>query len=1283
MRIYYNRFVILVFALLCSGAIKAQYSMDETGITITFDNFNADTAPLVASPSSSQIDSDNWAVDLDNDNDFDMDGGGGFGDAYAAGEDITANEEGGQWDDYGSEDNIHSYNFDLDGLNATEPSIGFAVTANFATNVDALITKIQNTGSFEITAIELELDAYYYYEIASSSIAYGTIGIYYYVSSTNITNDLSSASWTELTTLNNSNEYADGWKKFADQTYNINGISLDANEYIYLKFTFDPNSPPQYGNDQALAMDNISLTPVGFGGTDASTTLVMDESGSSATIDPTSSSAEIFHFDIVDDGASDGYSTAFSELVIAEGTNNAIQDWTTLFETVTLTDETGGGSTTATIGANSLTFSGLSFASASDIGYVSDGTTKSYSITIDFVDTYNGSQNIDNELLQFLVRASNIEIEGVSSTFQTANQIETNASNNIIDVTASLLELQHEPSVVGTGTTTDVYFGFSIRTVDAAGHFDEDVNSSFTITDVTETINSGSFTFTSGAVTLSFTSGNYTFSDLYFDTSGDYTLSFTSGAGYTGTSFDVTAATSWRSVADGDWGNSSGTVWEYFIDGAGWVTASTSENPNATAADVGPVYIYNTVTIETTGYNSDQLFIESGGILEIDNPFTINDDGSSEYDLTIEDGGVLDVEAAVTITGTFIVKEGSSLAGGGVISSGIDDYIIDFGTSTNGYWETYSVLRYTTDAAVDFGGDQTFFPNASSAEYAILENNGGDNYGNFSNGANTITINGIYYQTVTNRTDLGTDTFIIRNGLISTSEIRDENLTAVTGDTIFFSGDIYRIGTDLDLVYSSSAPTVVQLLGDVTATGNRYINHEFQSGSTFILGEYSFEVGDLAFASGSTIKVSNTTGFGANQFDVDNLNIVSGTIFHFNGASAQTTGFGALDGGTTSVAEIVIDNAAGLTLDSDLTVTSSLTFEEGILTAQTTSPGVLSISNSTSFSGFSSSAHIQGPVSIAAFADSKFIPIGDNNAGTDYYRPAIVDPGSIMTATTEYIRSDPHAIGSTFDVDGSYNPQAITTSGYYDLNFGATGTVDIAIFFDTTEDAIAGSSDLIIAKYDNSEGEWVGYSSSAFGSDYILATVTIDDLADTYFTVASVTTTLLPVEFVSFSGKFDGNNIVLDWTTATELNNDRFEIEHSENGFDFYTIGQVSGAGTINKKQQYSFTHSNPISNTNYYRLKQVDYDGEFEYSQIIIVSLESIGHSLQLLGNPIKDQKLKFVYKDLSEVQVKILSLSGLEFINNSVLSVSNTFEMDVSKYPPGMYFLFVNGEMERFIVY
>jgi hypothetical protein len=98
----------------------------------------------------------------------------------------------------------------------------------------------------------------------------------------------------------------------------------------------------------------------------------------------------------------------------------------------------------------------------------------------------------------------------------------------------------------------------------------------------------------------------------------------------------------------------------------------------------------------------------------------------------------------------------------------------------------------------------------------------------------------------------------------------------------------------------------------------------------------------------------------------------------------------------------------------------------------------------------------------------------------------------------------------------------------------------------------------------------------------------------------------LPVELVAFTGKEQDGQVLLKWETASEQNNDYFLIEHSVDGKTFAAIGEVAGAGTVSTTQYYSFAHRNPAYPDNYYRLKQVDFDGAFEYSDVILVRLDS-----------------------------------------------------------------------------
>ncbi|MBK7867747.1 MAG: T9SS type A sorting domain-containing protein [Ignavibacteriales bacterium] len=92
----------------------------------------------------------------------------------------------------------------------------------------------------------------------------------------------------------------------------------------------------------------------------------------------------------------------------------------------------------------------------------------------------------------------------------------------------------------------------------------------------------------------------------------------------------------------------------------------------------------------------------------------------------------------------------------------------------------------------------------------------------------------------------------------------------------------------------------------------------------------------------------------------------------------------------------------------------------------------------------------------------------------------------------------------------------------------------------------------------------------------------------------------IPVELVSFSVIPDGMDIILNWSTANEVNNYGFEIQKSDNKTNFLTLGFVEGKGTTNEFQHYSWRDKNSNSGIIYYRLKQMDYNGNFKYSDVI-----------------------------------------------------------------------------------
>lgn len=124
------------------------------------------------------------------------------------------------------------------------------------------------------------------------------------------------------------------------------------------------------------------------------------------------------------------------------------------------------------------------------------------------------------------------------------------------------------------------------------------------------------------------------------------------------------------------------------------------------------------------------------------------------------------------------------------------------------------------------------------------------------------------------------------------------------------------------------------------------------------------------------------------------------------------------------------------------------------------------------------------------------------------------------------------------------------------------------------------------------------------GSDYVTSTTTNNPIMLSYIEVTlGSTDNPLPVEFMSFNASCNKNMNIITWQTASEVNNLGFNVEKSHNSFDWENIGFVQGHGNSNTVNSYSYEDHSPYTPITYYRLQQVDFDGNSKYSNIIAVS--------------------------------------------------------------------------------
>ena len=167
----------------------------------------------------------------------------------------------------------------------------------------------------------------------------------------------------------------------------------------------------------------------------------------------------------------------------------------------------------------------------------------------------------------------------------------------------------------------------------------------------------------------------------------------------------------------------------------------------------------------------------------------------------------------------------------------------------------------------------------------------------------------------------------------------------------------------------------------------------------------------------------------------------------------------------------------------------------------------------------------------------------------------------------------------------------------------------------------------------------------------------------------------LPIELASFIGVNKGSINVLNWTTSSETNNDYFNIESSVNGINWKTVGKMNGIGHSNSLQHYSWVDNDPAFPVTYYRLKQTDFDGKFEYSTIIEITKEYYTdfEITELFPNPVIEM-LSFKYKG-TENNLNIFVYNGLgqlmKKFENLEIPNGEKYNIDLHELPSGVYFI------------
>jgi hypothetical protein len=391
------------------------------------------------------------------------------------------------------------------------------------------------------------------------------------------------------------------------------------------------------------------------------------------------------------------------------------------------------------------------------------------------------------------------------------------------------------------------------------------------------------------------------------------------------------------------------------------------------------------------------------------------------------------------------------------------------------------------------------------------------------------------------------------------------------------SGGILQVNTGVTLTVADGAGTDLTVAGtlDVQGTGT-------------LAGAGSFSL-----ASGATLRTGNVNGLGAVGL-TGTETFTAGANYVFNGSALQTLnspiGFSACG--------LTVNNSAGLQLNEDIAVTCNLTLQLGDLDLKNKN---INLGTSGTLVEDRANNHLLKESTTSLSESNKGGYIRVTNRSTTGTLAEIAGLGIHL------------ANAGTVSIDRYHYEGAGIAGGGVLKNYEITGTPSNATMrIEFASDELGGvTPDNTFKLFRYNGTNWVNQ-----GGTWTDAAVDYVELSG--ITAFSPWTTgsgsgPLPVSLLKFEvQRLDNQRVILNWQTASEINNQGFEIEQSENGADFQKVGFVDGHINSNQIRNYSFVI--PNSNAAYYRLKQVDLDGKFEYSPIRLVSA---GELMGLLVSP------------------------------------------------------------------
>gem|GEM_PF-2592363 len=705
----------------------------------------------------------------------------------------------------------------------------------------------------------------------------------------------------------------------------------------------------------------------------------------------------------------------------------------------------------------------------------------------------------------------------------------------------------------------------------------------------------------------------------------------------------------YRTITSGNWSNLD--IWEASPDGINnWETSyclSTQDASSITIQSGHTIEISEDITINqtiieagaTVNWRAGQLLINNGtgDDLTIHGRFRHNRSSIAPYEseatIRVKAGGVIE-----------IVNNSPPAS--------------HYGLATNVIYEHGSVLDWNVNSAFLTSG-YTYFNGINDETIPIFRVSGSPTVGADS----PTTINGIF-EANGNITWQNTGEKRFRNGITGTGNITQ------TGGKFIINGATAQLGGSGHLILNNNGLEIsspaAELVSDKTITGGPVkLSGKLLGGN------------ELTLSLGGDFIIEDT-----GEFEHQNSTLV------FNGSGLQNFHSTA----PVELQNMTMNNNSGLQINRDIKVIENLTMQAGNINME---GNILEIG--IDHESTSSLTHTSGQIvngwlkrwfdSSVNSAEEGFFPVGletSLNDATVEFTAAPTATGSLMARFYDGLPEN-YYNGLPFPGDEiTFN--TIGEHGYWEIltepEFGMTGG-----FYRLSLNASSGFVGLDepefirILKRENEDHSWELEGVFESYSDDIFVHSGMSGFSE-FVISGNFSQNPLPIELIHFSAEAMGRMVELNWATASEINNDFFTLERTTNMREIEIIGRTPGAGNSNSVLRYSYTDRDPHPGISYYRLKQTDYDGSYEYSEWVAVSVNpDDGNELEILRLFQQDGSVFMLLQTQprSNLEIRVSDIYGREVHHERMHSASETMRYSFVTNTTGLIFINISDGTKR----